>query len=127
MSSSIDVGAAGNGNLSSPNRPMMGQAPWVVNAGLSWLSRNARSSATLLYNVVGRRISSAGLIPMPDVYEEARHVVDLSVRFPLLKAVEARLDAKNLLDAEYRFTQGGLLREGWRAGRVVSVGLAWRP
>lgn len=127
MQSSVDVGPASNGNLSSPNRAMMGQAPYVVNAGVTWLSRSARSSATVLYNVVGRRISAAGLIPMPNVYEEARNIVDVSLRFPVVKGVEARVDAKNLLDAEYRITQGDLLREGYRAGRVVSVGLAWRP
>ena len=127
MRSSIDVTAAGNGNLTNPNRPMVGQAPYVLNAGVTWASRTEKASATLLYNVVGRRISSAGLVPMPDVYEEARHVIDVSLRLPVTNAIDARLDAKNLLDAEYRFTQASLVREGYRAGRVFSIGLAWKP
>ena len=99
----------------------------VVNAGLTYNSRSGRTSTTLLYNVVGRRIFAAGLLPLPDVYEEPRNVVDLSIRLPVLKSLDARLDAKNLMDAEYRFTQGTLVRESYRAGRVVSVGLNWRP
>ncbi len=64
---------------------------------------------------------------MPDVYEEARNMVDLSIRFPLVKTLDVRVDAKNLLDAEYRVTQSNLLREGYRAGRVFAIGLGWRP
>ena len=44
-----------------------------------------------------------------------------------MKTLDVRVDAKNLLDAEYRVTQSDLLREGYRAGRVFSFGLAWRP
>ena len=127
MTSDIDLAAVGGGNLSNPNRAMVGQAPFVVNAGLTYSSRSARTSLTVLYNVVGRRIFAAGLLPLPDVYEEPRNVVDLSIRFPVLKSLDARLDAKNLMDAEYRFTQGTLVRESYRAGRVLSVGLSWRP
>ena len=127
MQSTIDVGAATGGNASNPNRPMAGQAPYVVNAGLSYATLSGKTSATLLYNVVGRRIFSAGLLPLPDVYEEARNMVDVSIRFPIVKTLDVRLDAKNLLDAEYRVTQSNLLREGYRAGRVFAIGLGWRP
>ncbi len=127
MTSSIDLAAAGGGNLSNPNRAMVGQAPFVVNAGITYNSRSGRTSTTLLYNVVGRRIFAAGLLPLPDVYEEPRNMVDLSVRFPVMKSLDARFDARNLMDAEYRFTQGTIVREAYRAGRVVSVGLSWRP
>ena len=127
MTSEINLGSVSGGNLSNPNRAMAGQAPFVVNAGLTYTSRSGRTSATALYNVVGRRIFAAGLLPMPDVYEEARHIVDASVRFPLVKSLDARIDAKNLLNAEYRFTQANLVRESYSAGRVLSVGLNWRP
>ena len=127
MTSEIKLGSVSGGNLSNPNRAMAGQAPFVVNAGLTYTSRSGRTSATALYNVVGRRIFAAGLLPMPDVYEEARNIVDASVRFPLVKSLDARIDAKNLLNAEYRFTQANLVRESYSAGRVLSVGLNWRP
>ncbi|MBI3792765.1 MAG: TonB-dependent receptor [Gemmatimonadetes bacterium] len=127
MQSTVDVGSVGNGNLSNPNRPMAGQAPYVVNAGLTWDARSGRASATLLYNVVGRRISAAGLVPLPDVYENERHVVDVALRVPLASRLDARLDARNLLDAPTRFTQGTLVREGWRSGRTFTIGLGWRP
>jgi hypothetical protein len=107
-------------------RPMVGQAPFVVNAGLTYASESGTSSATLLYNVVGRRIYSAALLPLPNIYEEARHVVDVSLRFPLLGGLAAKVDAKNLLDDPYEVTQGAVTREFYRGGRVFQVGLAWR-
>jgi outer membrane receptor protein involved in Fe transport len=84
------------------------------------------SSATLLYSVVGPRIQSAGTIPFPDVIEEARHMVDLSVRLPLGDRWAWKVDARNLLDAPYRLTQGPVTRESYRTGRQIALGFQWR-
>jgi outer membrane receptor protein involved in Fe transport len=84
-------------------------------------------SATLLYNVVGRRIVEAGSFPLPDTYEEARQVVDASLQAPLGGRMTMKLDVKNLLDAQYRVTQGSVLRHGYTAGRSFAAGLSWQP
>ncbi|MBI2795899.1 MAG: TonB-dependent receptor [Gemmatimonadetes bacterium] len=126
MTSRVDLKGVTN-NVSNPNRAMVGQAPYVLNAGLTYASRSGRTSATLLYNVVGRRIVAAGLLPMPDVYEMPRQIVDASLRMPVARGIEARFDAKNLLDAEYREQQGDLARVTYRSGRVFAFGLSWRP
>jgi outer membrane receptor protein involved in Fe transport len=89
----------------TPNRPMMGQAPWVANAG-HYTGASSGLSATLLYSAVGPRIFSAGTVPFPDVYEQPRHLVDLSLRLPLGDRWTWRVDARNLLDAPYQLTQG---------------------
>jgi TonB-dependent receptor len=108
-------------------RAMVGQAPYVVNSGLTYTSTGGAYSATLLYHVVGRRIVNAAEAPLPDVYEQPRHVVDLAVRFPLLDAVKAKLDLKNLFDTRFEIRQGTVVREYYRSGRVVSLGLSWQP
>jgi outer membrane cobalamin receptor len=99
----------------------------VVNAGITYSTEDARTSATLLFNAVGRRVSSAAEAPLPDVYEEARATMDLSLRFGLTEAVSGKLDLKNLLDSPYEFRQGTVVREYYRAGRGASLGLSWRP
>jgi outer membrane receptor protein involved in Fe transport len=76
---------------------------------------------------VGRRIVEAGILPLPDAYEEARHLLDLSLRIPLLSALTARLDAKNLLDQPYRVTQGGMDQLRYTTGRQFAVGFTWTP
>jgi hypothetical protein len=125
IQSDITLGALG-ASLSSPNRPMVGQAPYVVNGGLSYAGRRG-ASATLLYNVVGERIVNAAEAPLPDVKERPRHVLDFSVRAPLSGAVSVRLDARNLLDAPFQQFQGPALRERFRTGRIVQLGFTWRP
>ncbi len=113
-------------SITRANRPMVGQAPYVVNTGLTYTGQRSGASATILFNRVGRRIQDAGENPLPDVYEEARNVLDLSLRLPVLSNVGLRFDAKNLFDAPYQFTQGDVVRERWTAGRVYALGLTWR-
>ena len=126
MQSQIRLGAQANA-VTNSNRAMVGQAPYMFNTGLTWASNSGASSATLLYNVVGARITEAGEVPLPDVRELERHMVDISVRIPLGERFSGRIDAKNLLDAPYRLVQGPVTRESYRMGRGYSFGLSWRP
>jgi len=112
-------------SLTSPTRPMVGQAEYVVNAGLSYFGE--RVSANVLYNVVGSRIREAALLPFPDVIEHERHVVDVSVQTQLMPRTTFKIDARNLLDAPYRLTQGPVERGYYRTGRSYSFGVSWTP
>lgn len=127
MRSRITPGNDDISALTNANRPMVGQSGYVVNSGLGWLSPSGRWSATALYNVVGRRIAEAGTEPLPDTYEEARHLVDVSLQFPVFREMTGRFDGKNLLDAPYRLVQGDVIRERYKTGRVFSVGFTWKP
>ncbi len=125
MRSDIEVGGDASSNTNA-NRPMMGQAPWVVNAGATYTGNSNGMSATLLYSAVGERIYSAGTIPFPDVYEQPRHLVDLSLRMPIGDRWTWRLDARNLLDSPFKLTQGPVTRESYRLGRNLAAGVQWR-
>jgi hypothetical protein len=61
------------------------------------------------------------------VYEEARHAVDISLRMPVTRTLQLKLDGKNLLDAPYEITQGTVQREFYEAGRILSAGFTWQP
>jgi TonB-dependent receptor len=126
MQSRITPGNTDISSLTSTDRPMVGQAEYVVNGGVTYASTGGLS-ATALYNVVGPRIVEAGALPFPDAYEQARHVIDFSLQIPLLRSTSLRVDAKNLLDSPYRVLQGGVTRMEYRAGRVFSLGASWQP
>lgn len=126
MRSEIEIGDQSVGTLTSTSRSMVGQAPYVVNGGLTYSTANGRASATALYNVVGRRIVAASVVPLPDVYEAARHALDLSLRVPLARALSAKFDAKNILDQPYEQWVGSVIRERYTTGRVFAVGLSWQ-
>ena len=129
MRSRIEIGDDPLAANTNPDRAMVGQAPYVVNAGMTWASEDGRLSATTLYNVVGERIYSAGerAGALVDTREQPRHALDLSLRAPLLRAMSIKLDAKNLLDAPNRRTRGPIVRESYRSGRTFTVGVSWRP
>ncbi|MEX2583314.1 MAG: TonB-dependent receptor [Gemmatimonadota bacterium] len=126
MSSEIEIGNEGLASTTNPNRSMIGQAPYVVNTGISYADRADRS-ATLLYNLVGKRIVAAAGAPLPDVYEMAKPSLDFSLRFPLYASLSGKFDAKNLLDSAHRVEQGTVLREYYRSGRSYSLGVTVRP
>ncbi len=127
MHSEIRLGEDTKASATNRTRRMVGQAPYVINTGLTYTSRSAATTATVLFNRVGSRIDAAGDSPLPDVIEESRNVLDLSLRVPLGGAWSGRFDARNVLDAPYRTTQGTVTREEFRAGRTVQVGVAFRP
>ena len=126
MRSEIRIDPNSPASITNPDRAMVGQAPYVVNAGLTWAPVESATSATVLYNVVGRRIMNAAEAPLPDVYEQPRHVLDLAVRTGITSAISLKLDVRNLLDSPYEVTQGTVTRESYRTGRVLALGLSWR-
>jgi hypothetical protein len=127
MKSTINTGNSTLSALTNDERPMVGQAPYVVNAGLSYSAPSGGTSATLLYNVVGERIVSAAVAPLTvDTYERPRHQLDLSLRFPMVGGLSGRFDARNILDAPYEELQGDVIRYRYTSGRSFSVGMAWK-
>ena len=126
MHSEIDLGA-NQAAATNPKRRMVGQAPYVLNVGLAYASASGNTSATVLFNRVGDRIEAAGDLPLPDVVQQTRNVLDFSLRFPVLGAVSGRFDAKNLLDEAFKSVQGTVTREYWKSGRTMQFGLNWKP
>jgi outer membrane receptor protein involved in Fe transport len=127
MQSQIHLYPNTQASATNLNRRMVGQAPYVINSGVSYTSGNGKTSATLLFNRVGERITAAGGTPLPDVIEQPRNVMDFSLRLALSSSVTLRTDAKNLLDSPYEVIQGTVTRESYRTGRTVQAGLQWRP
>jgi hypothetical protein len=125
MASDITPGNEGISALTNPNRPMVGQSPYVINAGLTTTPWNNGVALSLLYNVFGRRIVEAGAGGLPDSYEEPRHVIDAAVQWPV-GSVVLKFEARNLLDAPFRLTQGDVIRQRWLLGRQLAFGVTWR-
>lgn len=116
--------------LTSSSRPLQGQSPFVVNLSLGYDNHEFGTSATLLYNVFGERLSAVGTYGIPDVYEQLRGSLDLTLVQRLPAGLQLRLTARNLLDAEELFQQefanGEVITvERYRSGRSLSVGISF--
>jgi outer membrane receptor protein involved in Fe transport len=123
MRSDIDVDES-DPLQTGTNRRMVGQAPYVANVGLSYATEGEGVAATLLFNTIGDRIVGASEPPLPDVVEEARSSLDLSLRFGLGRGLSGKFDARNLLDDPYRVTQGTVTRQLYTSGRVFTFGVS---
>jgi outer membrane receptor protein involved in Fe transport len=104
--SRVDLDQSQIGVQTSNSRPLAGQSPFVINFALDWNREQSKSRARILYNVSGARIASVGSNGLPDIYEQPRHLVDLSFAQGVGEHVDLKATIENLLDAPVRFTQG---------------------
>ncbi len=102
VKSEADVSGFGVGT--TPRRPLEGQSDYVVNAGIYYASDKGGTSAALLYNVFGRRLARVGVYGLPDIYEQPRNSVDMTLgqRFGGSR-IGSRLE--NILNDDVRFEQ----------------------
>ena len=93
-------------------RPMYGQAPYLINAILSYKTDSLGLNATLSYNVQGPRLVIAGAAKgRPDVYELPRHTVDFKVSKSLNKHFTLSITIRDILNAPLRRSYD--LPSGW--------------
>lgn len=93
------------------DRPMQGQSPYLVNAGLFYA--HGPWNASVLYNCIGKRLIGVGrslgstadqTVNIPDAYEMPRHVVDLSASHTW-RHLTLTLGVKDLLAQRVNFKQ----------------------
>ncbi|NCU02826.1 MAG: TonB-dependent receptor [Chitinophagaceae bacterium] len=89
--------ASGN-PMPATSRPLQGQSPYLVNAGLQYDSKNG-FGASLLYNKIGQRLALVGNTDFGDIYERPRDLIDLQLSQKILKRKgEVRLTVSDILN-----------------------------
>lgn len=82
-----------------PDRPLQGQSPYLVNAGLQYAGAKNGLTLTALYNRVGQRIAFVGNTSVPNIWENARDVIDLQLSKKFFKEkVEFKLNVSDILN-----------------------------
>lgn len=115
------------GILTTLDRPLQGQSPYVANLQLGWYPADGERELSLLYNISGRRIAEVGVFGIPDVYEEPAGQLDLVYATSLGAGFKLKFRARNLLDPKVEFTVGDEIRRAFRRGRDVGVTIEWSP
>jgi TonB-dependent receptor len=99
-----EVNFAGDLNPLSAGRPLIGQSPYVINAGLQHSTLNNRLNFNLLYNRVGRRIFRVGGTVYPNVWEDPRNVLDFQIGLKTFKTKgEFKLNVGDILNQQSVF------------------------
>jgi TonB-dependent receptor len=87
------------------NRPLQGQSPYVVNAGLAFSEPTLGLNTTLVYNIIGSRVSQIGTLGYGDIYERHRNLLDFQVSKRFLERGEIKLTISDLLRPDFIFYQ----------------------
>ena len=97
------------------DRPMQGQSPYLVNAGLYYESEKLGLTAGVLYNRIGKRIVGIGKIDtseggsidndIPDMYEMPRNSLDVVLGKKIGKIVEIKASVRDILAEPVVFSQ----------------------
>ncbi len=69
---------ARDGQTVKDTRDMAGQAPYIVNAGLSYQGLNNGLEAGLFYNVLGETLQFVGIADRPDIYSVPFHSLNFN-------------------------------------------------
>ena len=109
----------------NPDRPLQGQSPWVVNFQLGYFRPGSPSEWSLLYNEFGERISQAGVLGAPDIYEQPFPQLDFVYKRRFAEDWRFVLKLKNLLDPDIEFTQGQETTRLFKLGRELNLELQW--
>jgi TonB-dependent receptor len=137
MKSKVDFNE--NSNPFDPNRPLQGQSPWLINAGLQYAVPGNNLSFSALVNRIGHRIAYVGFQGYPDIYENGRTQLDFQTALKVIKGKgEVKLSFSDLLNQRAIFYQNVDLNDktsynkstdrvqyNFLYGRNISVGFAY--
>jgi outer membrane receptor for ferrienterochelin and colicin len=140
ITSKVSLSGIGAGGASSQfNRPLQGQSPYLINAGLQYTSKNGNLSSSLLYNRIGQRLSLVGDQDQKvyDIYERPRDQVDFQLACKVInKRGELRLTVADIFNQPYYFYENinakkayqkttDRLWNGYTPGTTISVGFTY--
>lgn len=84
-------------------RPLSGQSPYVLNAGIGYKALESHLNINVLYNRIGQRIFLVGQGRYSDVYESARNLFDFQASWKFSKRSELSFTIKDILNNPVRF------------------------
>ena len=109
-------------SVTNLNRPLQGQSEYIANFQLGYENPDQGTSATLVFNTAGERISQVGLTGLPDIYEEPLNQLDFVLSQGFRDRWTFKLTAKNLLGESVKFTQGDEVVREYKKGIQLSLG-----
>jgi outer membrane receptor protein involved in Fe transport len=93
-----------NTNRWSDNRPMQGQSPYIINIGLIYKVEKLDITLSGLFNMYGDRIYNVGNTSFPDMFEQARPLLDFQItKLFFKKRLETKLGVSDILARDLVF------------------------
>ena len=122
--SEIEVGPDANAPT-NPMRPLTGASNYVFNMLLGFDTFGGRHSASLIYNVFGKRLYVAGRLGAPDGYEQPFHSLDLTWSWFPTETLTVKARLKNILDQTIEIRRESVVTFEEDPGPAFAVSLKW--
>lgn len=113
------------------SRPLFDQAPYIVNADLTWSQARLGTTATVGVTYAAARLAFVNL-DAPDIYEQSGPQLDFILTQRLGKGWDLKFSAKNLLDPDFKHiydpqdTSSEFIYASHRKGMTFKLGLAYK-
>ena len=126
--------SAGNKEVKA-DRPLQGQSPYLLNAGLQYTS--TKFNASVMFNKVGERLSLVGNQEFPNVFERPRNQLDLQLSKKIIKdRGEIKINFSDILNNAFYFYENvdgptafkngvDRLFNAYTPGSTISVGFSY--
>ena len=115
-------------NRGNGEHPLVGQAPLLLNVGLTYAWGAGGNELTLLSSTVGRRLRELNMTQVnsagdgiPNLYTRGLTTLDATASFVPWRAGRVKLAAGNLLDRPVQELVGPIEMRRYRTGRTFSV------
>jgi outer membrane receptor for ferrienterochelin and colicin len=136
INSRVELGKAGLAQ-SKTERPMFGQSPYIVNAGVYYRNEAGDLQVNLLYNVIGKRIFIIGYDDYPDIYEMPKSNLDLTITKGIGSRLEIKAGIRDILNSDIILMQDANqdgtfdiatdhVIQRYKPGTVINFGLGFK-
>lgn len=111
-------------------RPFQGQAPYIINAILSYINPTSGLELSLAYNVSGQKLYNISLFATPDVYEQPVSLLNFKLSKSFEENYQFSLTARNILNAKnirsHNFHGEEYIAEYNATGRTFGFSLSYQ-
>ena len=128
--SKIKIDNSGSQSFQESNRPLQGQADYIINFGLYYDNFEAGLNTGIVYNRVGNRISKVGYADLGDIVEKPVDEIDLIVSKKLFDNFVIKASAMDILNQTKKFIQrtpiGDKIAESYNNGRTIKLSISYQ-
>lgn len=128
ISSKISLGDNAIEGFQVSERPLQGQAKYILNVGLYYDDYMNGLTSSLTYNKVGDRISKVGTVDIGDIVQKSRDQLDFVISKKIYDFIAVKASVKDILSQDYIFTQktpfGEKVVEEYQSDMNFSLGLS---
>lgn len=116
------------GIVTNAVRAFQGQSEYLANFQLGWRDYDRGENLAFVLNYTGRRLSLLGVFGAPDEFESPPFLLNFAYSKDIYfgeSPLTISFEAENILGDNIKYTQAGLITEGYELGTTLSLGFKY--